>query len=348
MKEPSRIPIRNLYYMLCYAWDRLDESEQQNADQEDAKDIYDLFTRLLIDRVSSMLKKGLYREYHPIEEESSTLRGKLQFAPSVRALTHLRSKMVISYDELSTNLIHNRIVKSTLHLLLKVKELNVSHKERIAGLYNHFQEVSLIKLNDSVFQQAKVHRNNRHYGFVLQICRLIYHGLLVNEEDGTCRFSDFERDHKKMAELFEQFTRNFYKKELKDYWVHSEKIDWDEDTNTPGSYLPIMRTDISIDKDHVKWIIDTKFYGTTLSTGRFGNKTIRSNNLYQIYSYLRNIEKRNPSKVLKGALLYPKVDQSLSLTYQLSGHEVKIYTVDLSASWPSIHQRLLELVGLSG
>ncbi|CAM3997031.1 5-methylcytosine-specific restriction endonuclease system specificity protein McrC [Cohnella lubricantis] len=344
MKELRRIPIRNIYYMLCYAWNRLEERHQQPVDQEEAQSIYDLLARVLVVQVSAMIKKGMYKEYMPFNEESSTLRGKLDFPSSVRALSHLRGKMFIHYDELSNNLIHNRIVKSTIHYLLRNQNLNSSLKEQLMVLYSHFQEVSLMRLEEAVFQKAGIHRHNRHYGFVLQICKLIFQGLLINEENGTNRFSDFERDHYRMAELFESFVRNFYGKEIPGYRVSREIIRWDEESGENDGYLPKMETDISLENEHVKWIIDTKYSYQTLAAGRFDTDKLKSANLYQLYSYLRNSEKRYVNKPLKGALLYPWVDHSLSLKYRLSGHEVRVYTVDLSQSWKVIHERLLEVV----
>lgn len=67
--------------------------------------------------------------------------------------------------------------------------------------------------------------------------------------------------------MYEHFVRNFYKKELKGYRVSSEIIDWDDESEAVGSYLPIMKTDISIENEQVKRIIDMEYSNTTLSKG---------------------------------------------------------------------------------
>jgi 5-methylcytosine-specific restriction enzyme subunit McrC len=42
-----KIPVRNLYYLLCYAWDRLEEGDVVAAEQEGATELVDLFARVL-------------------------------------------------------------------------------------------------------------------------------------------------------------------------------------------------------------------------------------------------------------------------------------------------------------
>lgn len=117
-------------------------------------------------------------------------------------------------------------------------------------------------------------------------CRFLYESLLINEDNGVSQFADFERDPKAMARLFEEFVRNFYKKEMPEYKVYRENIYWDaEGENT--NYLPIMQTDISLESSDRKIIMDTKFYQDTL-TKNFGSRKLISGNLYQLFSYLSN------------------------------------------------------------
>jgi len=55
------IPIQNLYYLLCYAWNRLDEAELVNVGREDILTPQDLFAKVLIAGANRLLKKGLDR-----------------------------------------------------------------------------------------------------------------------------------------------------------------------------------------------------------------------------------------------------------------------------------------------
>ena len=59
----------------------------------------------------------------------------------------------------------------------------------------------------------QVHRNNRFYAFLLQVCRFLYDNLLIDEETGQDKFREFIRDEAKMRAVFEQFVLNFYKHE---------------------------------------------------------------------------------------------------------------------------------------
>ena len=57
-----------------------------------------------------------------------------------------------------------------------------------------------------------------------------------------------------------------------------------------------MKTDITLKSLHSgkKLIIDAKFYSKSLTSNpMFDRKTFRSNNLYQIFTYVKNEDKNN-------------------------------------------------------
>ncbi|KON87942.1 restriction endonuclease [Sporosarcina globispora] len=337
----SKIPIKNLYYMLCYAWGHLAEKDMADVAREDEKDIKHLLTRILLVKLRSLIKRGFYREYKSYQEETGTLKGRILFQESINTFSFKKGKMHCEFEEMTHDIVHNQVIKSTLFSLLQNQQLDKQLKEEIQQLYPYFAEVVVIKLNLSIFQDIKLHRSNQYYRFVLDICRFLFESLLLNEDNVESQFADFERDPKAMARLFEEFVRNFYKKEMQQYKVYRENIYWDaEGENT--NYLPMMQTDISLENNERKIIIDTKYYQNTL-TQNFGSKKLISGNLYQLFSYLSNHRKAEGKETV-GMLIYPKTGKELMLAYRIKEFSVKINTVDLNRDWLSIHTRLKEIV----
>jgi len=54
-----QIPIENIYYLLCYAWNKLDEKERVNASIDDKIELLDLFAKVLINATKTLLKRGI-------------------------------------------------------------------------------------------------------------------------------------------------------------------------------------------------------------------------------------------------------------------------------------------------
>jgi len=55
------IPIQNIYYLLCYAWDKLEEKEIVDVEPLDSTSLADLFARVLINGTNHLLKRGFDR-----------------------------------------------------------------------------------------------------------------------------------------------------------------------------------------------------------------------------------------------------------------------------------------------
>ncbi|MDM5224999.1 5-methylcytosine-specific restriction endonuclease system specificity protein McrC [Cytobacillus sp. NJ13] len=337
----SKIPIKNLYYMLCYAWDHLAEKDMADVAREDERDIQHLLTRILLVKLRSLIKRGFYREYKSYQEETGTLKGRILFQESINTFSFKRGKMHCEFEEMTHDIVHNQVIKSTLFSLLQNQQLDNQLKEEIQQLYPYFAEVAIIKLNLRIFQEIKLHRSNQHYRFVLDICRFLYESLLLTEDNGESQFADFERDPKAMARLFEEFVRNFYKKEMPEFKVFRENIYWDAE-GEETSYLPLMQTDISLESSERKIIMDTKYYQNTL-TKNFGSQKLISGNLYQMFAYLSNHRKAEGKEIM-GMLLYPKTGKELMLAYRIKEFSVKINTVNLNRDWLSIHTRLKGIV----
>ena len=71
----------------------------------------------------------------------------------------------------------------------------------------------------------------------------------------------------------------------------------------------------------------------------------RSENLYQIYAYLRTQENGTEEyRNARGMLLYPTVDRPLDEEADIQGHNIRVSTIDLSDSWEAIEARLLSFL----
>lgn len=327
--------------MLCYAWNRAEEVENLNLKRTKGDNLYDLLSLVLCNSVSKIIKRGIYKEYIPINEETYSLKGKINFGESLKKNSFRNGRAYCEFDEFSDDIIHNQIIKATLYNMLKCRDVAKNTKDKVMKLYHYFEHISTIKLNKTSFNQAKIHRNNRHYKFSMDICELIYNDMIVDEVSGNVSFN--YKEEEKLAYLFEEFVRNFYKIHLSNSHVCRENIKWDA-SGYAMDFLPMMQTDITIKRDDEIIIMDTKYYTKTL-VSNMGQDKYHSTNMYQMFSYLKNAEvKGELYKQSRGILLYPQVNKSLDNIYEIQGHTLKICTVNLNDDWTNIHNRLLEII----
>ena len=341
-----QIPIENIYYLLCYAWNKLDERDRVRVSLDDTTTLLDLFAKVLINATRMLLKRGTDKNYVAQTTEFAGVKGKLELGQTLKSNLHLKQKTVCTFDDFSANILTNRILATTLRRLIKFRSLDKTLKSEIKKLLPMFAEVDRIELKTSIFNQVKLHRNNRFYGFVLDICRLIYENSLPSETAGEWTFADFTRDERQMNRLFEAFVRNFYRIEQTIYQVRSEIIRWDFETadSSHQQYLPQMRTDITLENETSKIIIDAKYYKETMAV-RYEREKIKSANLYQLFSYLLNQRSGDEkTRTATGILLYPTIENEYDLEFKYQAHPIRIQTINLNTSWHDIERRLKNLI----
>ena len=343
------IPIENIYYLLCYAWNKLDEKDRVAVSAEDYTKLLDLLAKVLINSTRILLKRGIDRNYVDVTTEFAGVKGKLELSQTIKSQLLLKQKTICSFDEFSSNILTNQILVATLNRLIRTDNLDTGLKSEIKNLLWRFDEVAPVELTNSIFSRVKLHRNNKFYGFLLNICRLIHENSLVNEKTGALHFTDFLRDERKMNQLFEAFLRNFYAIEQKEFKVRRENINWQfsSDNNQNLQFLPLMQTDITLENETSKIIIDAKFYKETLKTN-YGAEKITSANLYQLFSYLLN-QRKNDSKTqtATGILIYPTIERDYDLQFRYQNHDILIKTVNLNTDWRNIEKRLKDIIKLN-
>ena len=85
MTEDKGILIRNVYYMLAYAFQELNQNNYEDIAKEDFEHIQDLFAEIFYKGVSMQLKQGLCREYVENSETLPLIKGKIEFNGTIKA-----------------------------------------------------------------------------------------------------------------------------------------------------------------------------------------------------------------------------------------------------------------------
>lgn len=333
------IRIQNIYHMLAYAFQVLRGQGYRDMATEAFANTAELCAAVLAQGISSQLKRGLGREYIDRTEPLSTLRGKIEVTESAKTRSVLRRQMVCNYDDFSVNTNMNQILKATCLLLLR-SDISKARKKELKRLLMFFSDVGDIDLS-TVDWHMRFNRNNQTYRMLMNVCWLVYKGLLQTQADGTSRLMDF-LDEQRMSRLYEKFILEYYRKEHPALSANPSYIGWALDDGF-DDMLPAMKSDIMLSSGSTVLIIDAKYYSHTMQQ-QFDKRTIHSNNLYQIFTYVKNkeVEFSDVPHEVSGMLLYAKTDEEVQPdgVYQMSGNRISVKTLDLDQPFDGIRRQL--------
>ena len=113
-------------------------------------------------------------------------------------------------------------------------------------------------------------------------------------------------DEQCMCRLYEKFILEYFKKEHPEVKASASQIPWDTDDGY-REMLPVMQSDITLKQRDRTLVIDAKYYAHTTQK-QYDVKTLHSGNLYQILTYVKNLDTENTGNV-SGMLLYAKTDE---------------------------------------
>ena len=357
-----QIPIQNMYYILCYAWGMGEMRGKVNVGVERCDSIANLLVHVLLNATDDLLKRGLSQGYTVYGTEMDGIKGKINIGETLKLGRYRQGRMYCNYDELSSDILANQIIYSTLREALKIQGLSEQNESRLLTTIRRMPQMKRIQLSDSVFKSVRLHRNNTYYQFAINICRLLHQSMLPNESLASkWDFIDLMDDERAMNRIFEKFLMNFYKQECREDYPDVGRshirfqltpfgMTFAKSTDEAYRLLPVMETDVTLynPRTKKKIILDAKYYKETL-VSRYGEGgKIRREHLSQILTYVMNQENdATPhTKATKGILVYPTIDTELdvSYVYKDTNHVIRVSTVNLNQDWQMIEQRLKEII----
>lgn len=345
MRKYGNVFIKNIYYMLSYAFTVLRQGNFQDITKEEFDNIYNLFAAILAKGIGFQLKQGLYREYLNLTEELAVMRGKIDIPGTVRNKVAHKQVLCCEFDELSENNQLNQILKTTVMILIRHSQVGLRYKDALKKDMLFFSQVDVLDPAIIKWSSIRFHQNNKTYKMLMGICQLIIDGMLLTTEAGKFSLASFV-DDQYMHRLYEKFILEYYRKEHPSLQVSAAQIPWALDDGL-GDMLPIMQSDITLSQGDKVLIIDAKFYTHTTQSVHAAH-TIYSNNLYQIFTYVKNkdAELRKIPHEVAGMLLYANTDEAIlpSNSYQMSGNRVMVKTLDLNCDFSIIVRQLNTIV----
>lgn len=339
------IKIQNIYYMLAYVFDIISKSSYSKLETEHFENAIDMYAKVLNIGISSLIKRGLGKEYIEEAFQNASVSGKLNLSESIKKNTLIKKEIIYTKDILSINSTMNQIIKTTVFKLLKDKNIQKQTKHDLKKLMVFYSDVDTINLHSVRWNTLKYNKNNFTYKLLINICYLIYNELIQKTKQGSNSLFNFN-DNKSLHKLFEKFVLKYYQKHYKIYKPSSKQIDW----NVFGDddLLPKMQSDILLEDDKNTLIIDTKFYDKMLqNNSQFGTETQHSHNMYQIFTYVKNKQAKT-SNTVSGLILYARTYTGAlpDKDYFINNANFYIRSINLNEDFNQIEIQLKNIINI--
>lgn len=303
MIKDKSILINNIYHMLAYAFQTLNQENYEDVAVESFEEMYDLLAAILAKGIGVQLKQGLYREYINRQEELPVM------------------------------------------LLLRNARVKTEYKDDLKKKMLFFSNVDMLEPASIKWSVIRFQRNNQTYRMLISICQLIIEGMLITTDAGDYKLATFV-DEQRMCRLYEKFILEYYSKHFPELSVSVSQIPWSVDDGI-GTMLPVMQSDIHLQKGNTVLIIDAKYYSHTTQT-QYDKHTIHSNNMYQIFTYVKNrdYDFGDEEHKVSGMLLYAKTEEEIQPdnVYQMHGNQITVRTLDLNLPFEKIAEQLNAIV----
>ena len=293
---------RNLLYMLAVAG-QVPVRDRDIARLASRKaPLSETLVALFADRLRRELLRGPERAYMYREENLRRFKGKLLIAQQTLRNAAHRERFFCRFDEFSEDTLMNRIFRAACRVLLDSTH-TPSTQDKLRYCLLLLDGVEDVFVQDELFDQITITRQNERFADVLRFCRLILQERSPTVQSGSEHNFSLLFD---MNRVFEDFVAAFLKKQviphLDGYRLYPQaKSKWrhlmeSEDKSGVLRLEPDLL--IEADGDDRRFVLDTKWKQLSDKGARGG---VGRDDLYQLYAYT----KRYACK--RSVLLYPDV-----------------------------------------
>ncbi|HPJ36580.1 MAG TPA: McrC family protein [Spirochaetota bacterium] len=259
--------------------------------------IMEIFIRLFIKEMNELVRQGIRSGYVTMEENSKFLKGKLRINDHIKKNMVHKERFFIEYDDFIRDRPENRLIKSTLSLLLKSSGSNDNLK-RLRELVFIFDDVCESSDIKGDFTRCVNNRLMKHYDTVLKWCRVFLQGESFTNWKGNGRVNAILFP---MNEVFESYVTSVLRQSgIFDEFKAQSRDKYLAEENGKGIFQLIP--DITASAGDTFYIMDAK-WKLINGSDRVNKYGVSQSDMYQLLSYAKIYGKDHPD--IKMALIYP-------------------------------------------
>ncbi len=207
----NNVIIKNIFYMLAYVFNHETKENFMGLSSDNFENIDEMLSSVLNALMEKEIKKGIYKTYIDEADFLKTLRGKINFAKTIKSNALLNKEVFCEYDEYSENNHANQIVKATLNAFLKSKDVSKEYKRKIKSTVAYLVNVETIDVKHMNIRRVQISNQNKSYKFMLFVCELYQNKEIFSEDDSKKLQKFIETDS--FHDLYENFVLEYYRKE---------------------------------------------------------------------------------------------------------------------------------------
>lgn len=347
------IPIRNIWLLQLYASHLYNRTPSALATAEDnPEDLPDLVARILADEVSVRLHTGLSVGFRQTRRAVTRVRGRIDVLTTERHQLLQRGRVSCTFDEIVTDTPANRLAKAALEKAAVLipgqpRYRSLALQLGAAGVIGPCPPLSTVP---ALRRQRLLGRDRQ----MIAAAELLLNFAIPTTDTGTSALPQHSMTDQDLRKLFEHAVWGFYRHRLiaKGWTVkHGQSLSWNVTSASPGmrAILPGMKLDITLTHPDPsgaglrRIVIDTKFT-SLLKRGQYGQETLSSGYVYQMYAYLMSQEAEEDQAKPEGLMLHPVVGADIDEEAVIQGHRIRFATVDLSGTGQTIADGLLDAI----
>ena len=196
-----KTPLTNLFFMLTYAFE-LAEFRKGLSPLAVGEDLFRFLLDIFVKQVDHLVRQGIYRSYIDIEEDQPYLRGRLSLAKQLRRNPVQVTRFYQRTNELTADLLENRILKFTLWQLSRTKVVDRKLRIHLRRTYSAFSEVSFADISPVDCDRVVYNRLNGTYQTPINLAQLFLQHLSLEGHAGDTPFMTFLLPMHRIFELF--------------------------------------------------------------------------------------------------------------------------------------------------
>ena len=342
-KKAMKIPVKNIYAMLAYAYpDLVNDQLEGESSMFDSLD--ELLSEILLYGINRQLKRGLYKTYVGHEENLTMIRGKIDMHESIRLKTQLSRQLHCTFDEFDKNNFYNQVLKSTALLIIRQGRVCQRKRKRLRDMLFFFHEIDEIQLRAIVWEDIRFHKDKIAYRSLISLCYLIYNGVLEDEETNQPYITELA-----MSDLYGRFLQHFYLKECPHLHLSYQGKSLASMQETATGMKSALTVDMILSDQKIACLYDYHYYDELLEiSNEQDNKKTIMEHMTRLIRGLKKLPRESSATGKKqyGVLLYPSLDENYLEAYPLAGGSLYLGAINLRIPFDKIREELIQVANL--